>query len=132
MMRWLLDAGADVNMRDRLGLTALMFTARHGGEHGAGMMRLLLDAGADANKQTEDGWTALMHAAQYGGEHGAGMMRLLLDAGADANKQASRGRRCPTSPFAVPAGLMVWGQPLCRDRVAGASLADMNAIPTTT
>ena len=51
-------------MQKEDGWTALMITARHGGEHGAGMMRLLLDAGADANKQGEDGKTALMLAAR--------------------------------------------------------------------
>ena len=76
----LIDAGADVNAQDTLGWTALMVTARYGGEHAAGTMRVLVDAGADANKQNEDGWTALMHTAERGGKHGAGMMRLLVDA----------------------------------------------------
>ena len=90
-IRELISSGIDVNKQDEWGKTALMFTAEHGGEHGAGIMRLLVDAGADANKQHKDGRTALMVAARSGGEHAAGMMRLLVDAGADANKQECYG-----------------------------------------
>ena len=90
-VREALRAGADVDAQTESGTTALMMTALHGGEHGAGMMRLLVDVGADANKQDEYGGTALMQAAVDGGEHGAGMMRALLDAGADANKQHQHG-----------------------------------------
>ena len=91
-VREALRAGADVDAQTESGSTALMFTAQHEGEHGAGMMRLLLDAGADVHKQDEErGATALMVAAQHGGEHAAGMMRLLVDARADANKQSEEG-----------------------------------------
>ena len=86
-IRELIKSGIDVDKQDVVGTTALMFTALHGGEHGAGMMRLLVDAGADVDKQDWIGRTALMLVAECGGEHGAEMMRLLLDAKADVNKQ---------------------------------------------
>ena len=55
-----------VNAQDENGVTALMLSAEHGGEHAEAMMRLLLDAGADANTQHDDGCTALMNAAENG------------------------------------------------------------------
>ena len=66
-IRELITSGIDVDKQDEDGLTALMVTAEHGGEHGAGMMRFLLDAKADANKQNNYRMTVLMLAAQQYG-----------------------------------------------------------------
>ena len=78
-VREALRAGVDVDaLDDENGKTALMFAAKHGGEHGAGMMRLLLDAGADANTQDTGGRTAIQYAAVCC----ADAMRLLVARGA--------------------------------------------------
>ena len=70
---------ADVNARDEVGATALMFAAGYGT---AESVKVLLDAGADLNARNEDGWTALMRAA---GKGTAESVKVLLDAGADVN-----------------------------------------------
>jgi ankyrin repeat protein len=55
----LIDAGADPNVRDRRGKTALMSAA---GDLIVGLLRKLLQHGADVNAQDESRWSALMHA----------------------------------------------------------------------
>ena len=86
----LLDAGASINARDKLGFTPLIWAAIRGR---SGCVRLLLARGGDAlevDAQTEgDGMTAL-HAA-------VGCMRdkiaqLLLDAGADPTVRDDTGK----------------------------------------
>ena len=62
MMRVLVDAGADPNMQDKDGCTALMIASKWGCEHymhDMEMMRLLVDAGADVNKKNNSGKTAI-------------------------------------------------------------------------
>ena len=81
----LLEAGADKNLADNDGSTALMMAAVQG--H-ATVLRLLLEAGADKNLADNDGSTALMMAARGG--H-ADVMRLLLEAFADANLANNQG-----------------------------------------
>ena len=59
----LLQSGADVNMQNKWGLTALMYTARFQLE-GKGS-RVLLEAGADPSVAIYDNKTALMWAIDY-------------------------------------------------------------------
>ena len=61
-----LGKGADVDVTDNIGQTALMAASRKG--HKA-MVKLLLDKGADVNAKTKMyGWTALKAAAMEGHE----------------------------------------------------------------
>ncbi len=73
-----LDAGADVNAKDR-GWTALALAADRGD---ADVVALLIEAGADIDSTdcTPNGWTALAVASGRGHD---GAARVLLDAGAD-------------------------------------------------
>ena len=56
--KFLVDHGADVNLKDEQGATALMHA---GGMGRIGIVKMLLDAGADVDAQDDDGDTALMH-----------------------------------------------------------------------
>ncbi|CAN5179349.1 hypothetical protein BH09DEP1_BH09DEP1_6280 [soil metagenome] len=78
--RLLLQAGADIDKQDHLGITALRLAI---GDNKSQMVRLLIDAGADLDKKdycNGSGYTALMRAAEYGHLE---IVRLLLDGGAD-------------------------------------------------
>lgn len=80
----LIAQGADVNARDKDGLTALMWAAREG--H-AEIARVLVDAHADMNVRdcASAGWTPLMHAIH---KNQNDLARLLIERGADVNAQA--------------------------------------------
>ncbi len=77
-MTWLLDAGADVNAKNRRGSTPL-----HWAIHDEAKVRLLLARGAAVNAKQVEGRTPLYLAASLGNGHG--ILRLLLDHGADPN-----------------------------------------------
>jgi len=81
----LLEAGAEVDLKNTKGGTALMVVARHGE---AGAMRVLLEAGAavDAKNNT---LTSLMVASAMGHE---GAVRVLLEAGAKVDSKSNDGQ----------------------------------------
>ena len=81
-----LSEGADVNVVDKNGSTALMWAANNGHE---ACVRILLENGADVNAVNKDGQTALMYAANEGHE---ACVRTLLENGADVNVVDSIGR----------------------------------------
>lgn len=75
-VRFLLDNGADPNIRNEAGATALMWAVDDFEK-----TRLLLDHGADVNARSEDGRTPLLIAA---GQFGCNaVVKLLLDRGAN-------------------------------------------------
>lgn len=74
-----LSEGADINARNKWGLTPLM-AAAHGGH--IEISKLLLEKGAEVNARQNGGWTALMVAAVKG--H-VDVMNLLLGKGAEVN-----------------------------------------------
>ena len=83
----LLQDGADVNLSQGDGATALHWAAYHSD---ASLARLLLDAGADASVANRNGSTPLWLAASQGD---AAMIETLLEGGADANEELPLGRR---------------------------------------
>jgi ankyrin repeat protein len=85
-VRRLLDKGADVNARDQLGFTALMFAARSGS---TSTTSLLLVRGADVNVRSKVlGYTALMNAAAFGDLE---MVSALVAKGAEINAKNDDG-----------------------------------------
>ena len=83
----LIDAGADINARNKDGSTALML-ATCNGEDGETVCDLLLKAGAGINEKNNDGWTPLMWAARYSTPE---VCRKLIDAGSDVNARKKDG-----------------------------------------
>jgi ankyrin repeat protein len=79
VIRILLEKGADINVRDKWGRTALMIAAKSGQSE---IVRLLLDWEADLHARDERGYTAMMYAAWKGHSE---IVRMLLDRGADVN-----------------------------------------------
>ena len=75
----LLEAGADVNDKDDVGNTALIYTALNNYNQCA---KTLLKAGADVNMCNNDGETALIAASKN--DHSE-CVKILFEAGADVN-----------------------------------------------
>ena len=72
----LIDAGADVNVKDRQGQTPLMLAAYSGN---AQCVRKLIAGRADVSARDADGRTALMHVAGLDSEQ---IVAALKEAGA--------------------------------------------------
>lgn len=83
----LLDAGADINIRDAHGKTAIMHAARKGWTDS---VKLLIEAGADVNDTDEEGQNAFMSAVE--GNNRNNIIKVLIDAGADINGINNCGR----------------------------------------
>jgi ankyrin repeat protein len=76
-VRWLLGHGADANLADANGVTALMMATED-----AEKVRELLEAGADVNARSGDGQTALLIALEESCD--AEVVKLLIKHGAKA------------------------------------------------
>ena len=59
----LIDAGADVNVKDNNGTTALMYAVYYGNTE---IVKTLIAAGADVNAKDNNGFTTLISAANEG------------------------------------------------------------------
>jgi ankyrin repeat protein len=86
-VRDLIDAGADVNARNRHGETALMFASY---ENRPELAQILLNNGADANLATNTG-TVPLHAACK--KNFTEVAQVLLEGGADPNMADKMGQR---------------------------------------
>ena len=74
-----LNAGADIEARDEIGRTALMWSAFQGHDQ---MLAYLIDQGAEVNARDHGQRTALVWAAIAGR---TGAVEVLLESGADAS-----------------------------------------------
>ncbi|MBS1824344.1 MAG: ankyrin repeat domain-containing protein [Acidobacteria bacterium] len=83
-MRLLMKAGADVNAKNGLDATSLVWSASN-----AEKAKLLIDAGAQVNVRTKMSRTPLMMAASYPGN--TATVKLLLEKGADTTVTEVRG-----------------------------------------
>lgn len=85
VMRLLITAGADVNMVDELGESALSTACNEGNTEAA---KLLVGAGADVNVANDEGHTSLMSAAMWSD---AELVEILLKAGANLDAADDEG-----------------------------------------
>jgi ankyrin repeat protein len=93
-MRTLLDAGADVNMAGRDGMTPLMWATGD-----LAKVRLLLERGADVNARSDNGTTPLVAAAQRGA---ADVVTYLLAHKANPMATGDQGAALFQAAFATP------------------------------
>ena len=84
-VRDLIDAGADLNLQDKDGVTALMYASDN---NHLKIVRILVGAGANINLKTKDKQTALMGVCWKGHLE---VVKALVDAGADLNLQDKDG-----------------------------------------
>lgn len=83
VVKFLLDEGADIHIRDNEGRTALIE-----GAHRLKISKMLLDKEADPHAEDNEGTTVLMKAALRGSPEA---VKLLLDKGVDVNAQNKKG-----------------------------------------
>ena len=76
-----INQGADVNARDRYGLTPLMFAAQYNQD--SKVVATLLEAGANLNARNRYGWVSLLYAAAS--NRNPEVVGVLLKAGAHIN-----------------------------------------------
>ena len=90
MVRILIECDrADINARDRIGWTPLLWASRSPHFKDGSVLRLLLEHGADKNLQNQIGWTPL-HLASFNGA--LEVVRLLLEHGADVKAKDKKGK----------------------------------------
>jgi ankyrin repeat protein len=82
----LIDAGADLNIQETDGETALYLCARWNHPE---ILGILIDAGADLNIQNVYGWTALHWCANRNYPE---IAKMLIDAGADKTIPTNNGK----------------------------------------
>jgi hypothetical protein len=86
VVKWLIDAGVDVNKQSSGGSTPLQYAAEKGHTH---IVMDLIKAGADVNLAGEKGVTPLHQAAHKGHDN---IVVALITAGADINKVTTHGK----------------------------------------
>lgn len=97
IMEFLIDKGADLNVKDDCGCTALMEAARRGNLEAS---EFLIRKGADVNASDKKGRTALLYTVSpwivwvhtsHRRRKNAEIVRLLVDKGADVNASDKKG-----------------------------------------
>jgi uncharacterized protein len=92
-LRDLLSRGANVNVRDESGKTALAYARNSsaGDAKALELARTLIDAGANLNLKDSIGMTVLMHAAYSYRDKEAKLFNMFLAAGSDTNAKDNYG-----------------------------------------
>ena len=94
LVDFLLDRGADPEVRDKYGSTTLIHVARsemyrRESEMHPAVAKLMLNRGAEINAVDKDGFTALIHASILGHLE---LVEVLLDRGADIGEKSDYGQ----------------------------------------
>jgi len=94
VVQLLIRYGADVNLKDKDGFTALILAAGHSNDRKlANALIPLLDAGANVNARTNSGYTALMEGSRTGSDQG---VKTLINRGAKATVTDNQNRTAKT------------------------------------
>jgi ankyrin repeat protein len=88
VVKFLIEAGAGVNVKDENGKTALMYACEANTE--VEVVRVLIRKHADVNAKTNTGKTALMYACEN--NPNIKIVSALIEAGADVNAKTKDGR----------------------------------------
>jgi len=90
----LLEEGADINGKDFLGRTSLMWASlKSNSTSSLDTVSFLLDRGADVNAKSINGMSSLMYSSMdRDSTSSLDTVRLLLDSGADVNAKNKRGQ----------------------------------------
>ncbi len=91
IVKLLIEAGANLNLQEKNGWTALMSASRNSTKSTENTVKMLIDAGCDLNLQDNDGWTALMLASRYSTKSTENTVKMLIDAGANLDLQNDNG-----------------------------------------
>jgi ankyrin repeat protein len=96
----LLELGANVNIKNRFGITALILSVRfrnsieakrkmkgENNEEQLKVVNIILNANANINDRDNDGKTALIHAAEFSSPQ---ILKLLIDFGANINEKDNK------------------------------------------
>lgn len=91
VIEYLISIGADLNLADDQGWTALMLASMqgHGIPRRLNVVKTLVEAGAELDKVGNDGCTALMHAAYSGYLE---TVQILAQAGANTRIMSKKGK----------------------------------------
>ena len=85
MVKYLIEHGADITIKDKKKRTALFSACESGNEH---LVRYLVGLGADINEKDIDGVTPIFKTCYNGNEH---LVKYLEEKGADANIEDNGG-----------------------------------------
>jgi ankyrin repeat protein len=89
VLELLIEAGADLEVVDAVGLSPVLYTTRLRTDGGmVDAAEILLNAGANVNRSGPDGYAPLHYAASY---KDAGLLKLLLSHGAEVNVRGPSG-----------------------------------------
>ena len=83
----IINAGMNVNMRNKTQATGLMFASQH---NTSGAIEVLIDFGADIDAQDIHGNTALIYASSYNNDD---VVDVLIERGADVNIMNNMGQK---------------------------------------
>eukprot|EP01043_Picozoa_sp_COSAG02_P062455 COSAG02_NODE_8622_length_2502_cov_3.196837_3_plen_191_part_00 len=126
LLQQLLEDGADVNLANWYGRSALMAAAQSGD---AQVTRLLVEARAHVNVQNKTGWTCLMYASCNG--HGELVSYLLRSASCDTQLRDSvcPAQRYHTTTCAQCMHTLLMNGPPRSDRTVYARAARSHSTP---
>ena len=90
ILKYLVEAGADVNIQDEQGYTALMCASMYGAVESVKLLTERMSV-STLDKVNDEGQTALMLAASRYDTDNGDILKYLVEAGADVNIQCKRG-----------------------------------------